>query len=180
MSKIYLVLLSFILFSCTSQSKYEEVIKNYLETDKKGVKTDLQIEFISMDISDITVSDSIAILQNQFKAEKANKIETIQGSINRLSEKTNTKIGEKANAVNNALVTRWQKDIHKLEEELLIVKDSKAIFLNKYDSRNPLDLLAKKADCTFSFFNPKLQTRQEIKALFILSNDGTQCNNMIK
>lgn len=181
MRKLYfLILFPLVWFSCSSPSNYEKTIIDYLETDKKGIKTDLQIEFLSIDVSDITVADSISILQKQFEEEKAKKIESIQNSMFRLQEKIQEQKGKKNQAVAKALISRWEKDLEKLQSDLTITQDWKADYLNRYDSRNTSEILAKKADCRFSFFNPQLQTRQELSALFTLSADGSRCNNMVK
>lgn len=181
MRKLYiLILFPLVWLSCSSPSDYEKTIIDFLETDKKGIKTDLQIEFLSIKVSDITVADSISILQKQFEAEKAEKIESAQSSISRLQDKIQEQKGKKNQVVAKALISRWEKDFEKYQSELTIVQNWKADYLNRYDSRNSSEILAKKADCKFSFFNPQLQTKQEMKALFILSPDGKQCNNMIK
>lgn len=181
MRKLYFILLfPLVWLSCSSSSNYEKVIIDYLETNKKGVKTDLQIEFLSIDVSDITIADSISILQKQFETEKAKKIESIQGSISRLQNKIQEQKGKKNQVVAKALISRWEKDLEKYQSELSIAQDWLADYLNRYNSRNTSEILAKKADCKFSFFNPQLQTRQELSALFILSADGSRCNNMVK
>lgn len=181
MRKLYsLILFPLVWFSCSSPSNYEKAIIYYLQTDKKGIKTDLQIKFLSIDVSDITVSDSIVIVQKQFEVEKAKKIESIQSSISRLQEKIQEQKGKKNQVVAKALISRWKKDLEKLQSELTIAQDWQADYLNRYDSRNTSEILAKKADSKFSFFNPQLKTRQELSALFILSADGKQCNYMIK
>lgn len=182
MRKLYfLILFPLVWFSCSSPSNYEKTIVDYLEIDKKGVRTDLQIEFISaIDVSDITVADSISILQKQFEAEKTKKIETIQNSISRLQDKIQEQKGKKNQVVAKALISRWEKDLEKYQSELSTAQNWKADYLNRYDSRNTSEILAKKADCRFSFFNPQLQTRQELSAMFTLSADGSRCNNMVK
>lgn len=176
----FLIFLPLVWLSCSSPSNYEKTIINYLETDKKGIRTDLRIEFLSIDVSDITVGDSVSILQKQFEAEKAKKIESAQSSISRLQDKIQEQKGKKNQLVAKALISRWEKDLEKLQGDLTIAQDWKADYLNRYNSRNTSEILAKKADCKFSFFNPQLQTRQELSALFILSPDGLKCNNMIK
>lgn len=181
MRKLYcLILFPLVWFSCSSPSKYEKAIIDYLEADKKGAKTDLQIEFLSINVSDITVADSISILQKQFEAEKTNKIESIQNSISRVQDKIQEQKGKKNQVVAKALISRWEKDLEKCQSELTIAENWQADYLNRYDSRNTSEILAKKADCKFSFFNPQLQTRQELSALFTLSADGNRCNNMVK
>lgn len=181
MKKLFIfIFIPLVWLSCSSPSNYEQTIVDYLETDKKGVRTDLQIEILTINISDITVSDSVSILQQQFETEKAKKTESIQISISRLQDKIHEQKGKKNKVVTKPLISRWEKDLEKYQSELAIAQNRQADYLNRYDNRNTSDILAKKADCKFSFFNPQLQTRQELKVLFILSSDGKQCINMIK
>lgn len=154
---------------------------NWLSGNRqKGIKTDFQIEILSIDVSDITVAYSISILQKQFEAEKTKKIESIQSSILHLQDKIQEQKEKNNQVVTKALVSRWEKDLEKCQFELSFAQNWNADYLNKYDSRNTSEILAKKADCRFSFFNPQLQTRQELSALFTLSADGSLCNNMVK
>lgn len=176
----FLLLFPLVWLSCSSPSNYEKVIIDYLETDKNGVRTDLQIEILSINVSDITVADSTSILQKQFETEKAKKIETIQNSISRLQNKIQEQRGKKNQVVAKSLISRWEKELEKYQSELDTAQNWQADYLNKYDSRNTSEILAKKADCRFSFFNPQLQARQELSALFTLSADGSRCNNMVK
>lgn len=168
------------LFSCSSsQSEYEKVITDFLET-KNGVKTDLQIKYTKLEISDISVSDSIALLKEQFEAEKAKKIQSIEQTI-KLKEKS---IAEQENRKNklvaSVLIKSWQKELARKKEDLEKARNWKPDYLTRYDNRNPSDILSRKADATFSYFNPKLQTRQEISAWVILSANGKQCYRLIK
>lgn len=181
MKKLYfLILLLLVWLSCSSPSNYEKAIIDYLETDKKGVKTDLQIKFLFIDVSDITVADSISILQDQFEIKKAKKIESAQKNIAHWQESIEKQKGKKNQLVAKAVISNFSEKLAQVEKDLKEVQAWTPDYLNRYDSRNSSEILAKKADCKFSFFNPKLQARQELTALFILSADGEKCNNMIK
>lgn len=167
-------------FGCSSsQSEYEKVITDFLET-KNGVKTDLQIKYSKLDVSEISVSDSIAILQEQFEAEKAKKIQSIEQTI-KLKEES---IAEQQNSDNklvaSVLIKGWQKELAREKEDLEKAQNWKPDYLTRYDNHNPSDILSRKADVTFSYFNPQLQTRQEMSAWVILSADGKQCYRLIK
>lgn len=80
---IYLALLLCVMQSCSphSQSEYEKVITAMLETNDSGVRTDYQVKYSKLEVSPITIADSIAILKEQFESEKANKIESIEKTI---------------------------------------------------------------------------------------------------
>lgn len=181
MKKLYfLILLPLVWLSCSSPSNYEKAIIDYLETNKKGVKTDLQIKFLFIDVSDITVADSISILQDQFEIKKAKKIESAQKNIAHWQESIEKQKGKKNQLVAKAVISNFSEKLAQAEKDLKEAQAWTPDYLNRYDSRNSSEILAKKANCKFSFFNPKLQARQELTALFILSADGEKCNNMIK
>lgn len=167
-------------FGCSSsQSEYEKVITDFLET-KNGVKTDLQIKYSKLDVVDISVTDSIGILKEQFEAEKAKKIQSIEQTI-KLKEES---IAEQQNSDNklvaSVLIKGWQRELAREKEDLEKAKNWKPDYLTRYDNRNPSDILSRKADVTFSYFNPQLQTRQEMSAWVILYADGKQCYRLIK
>ncbi|NDV77718.1 hypothetical protein [Dysgonomonas sp. 511] len=179
--KKYILLLFFpFVISCsTSQSEYEKAIADYLQTGN-GIKTDLKIEFLEMKVSDITVTDSIAILQKRFDAERTKKIESAEKSIKHWQESIEKQKGKKNQLVAKAIISNSTEKLEIAKTELKKAQEWKPGYLSRYESRNPSDILAQKAESRFSFMNPKLQTRQEMNALFILSADGKQCYKMIK
>lgn len=167
-------------FGCSSsQSEYEKVITDFLET-KNGIKTDLQIKYSKLEVSDISVADSIAILQEQFEAEKAKKTQSIEQIIKQKEASITEQKNSNNRVVANTLINMWERELTREKENLEKAKNWKPDYLTRYDNRPPSDLLAKKADVTFSYFNPQLQTRQEMSAWIILSADGKQCYRLIK
>lgn len=168
-----------VISSCSAQSDSKKAIVDYLETEN-GVRTDLKIEFLSFDTFDITVSDSISILQSQYESEKCKKIESAEKSIAHWKNAIEKQKGKKNQIVVKALISDYSEKLTKAENDLKVTQEWKPDYLNHYNSRNPSDILAKKVESLFSFLNPRLQTRQEINAIFILSADGKKCNKMIK
>ncbi|MDR2950285.1 MAG: hypothetical protein LBV71_13905 [Prevotella sp.] len=70
MRKLFIIFFfPLVISSCSAQSDSKKAIIDYLQT-QNSVRTDLKIEFLSFDTSDITVSDSISILQTQYESEK--------------------------------------------------------------------------------------------------------------
>lgn len=169
----------FVISSCSAQSDSQKAIIEYLET-QNGVRTDLKIEFLTFSVSDITVADSVAILQNQFETERSKKIEAVEKSVKHWQESIEEQKGKKNQLVAKAVISNAEKRLADAEIKLKETQGWKPDYLNRYVSHNASDILAKKAESRFSFMNPCLQTRQEMTALFILSTDGKQCNNMIK
>lgn len=180
MKKTIIIISLFSAFlSCSNQSNDEKVIRTFLQT-QNGVTTDLKIEFIELNVKDITVSDSINILQKVFDAEKSKKIEVAEKSVAHWKNAIEEQKNQKNQLISKVLVSDYIVKLTNAENDLKAAQEWKPDYLNRYVSRDTKDVLVKNADCKFSFFNPKLQTRQEMKALFLLSADGKQCFRMIK
>jgi len=183
---LYTFIFSLCLSSCSAQtSEYEKATTDFLET-QNGVKTDLQIKYSKFDLSDITVADSISILNEIFETERNKKIQSIEQTIKQKEksiqeEKDNLKTAKEGQKVaSKTLIYMWEKNLHKEQKYLDEAKNWKPDYLDKYTNRKPLEILVKKADITFSFLNPRLKTRQEISMFAILSPDGKKCYGAIK
>ena len=169
----------FVIASCSAQSDSQKAVIDYLET-QNGVRTDLKIEFLTFNISDITVADSVTILQNQFETERAQKIEAAKKSVKHWQESIKEQKGKKNQLVAKAVIGNAEKRLADAEKKLKEAQKWQPDYLDRYVSHNTSDILAKKVESRFSFMSPRLQTRQEMSALLILSADGKQCNKMIK
>jgi hypothetical protein len=185
MKTFYLLcLVSFLLYGCSNQnnSAYQKVIVDFLENNAyKGVRTDLQIKFMDdIVVSDISVADSVTILQQQYEKELAKKVESAQKSVTHY-ENTIKKQQSKGNdIVAKALIGSFSKNLEKAKDDLDKAKSWKPGYLNRYDGKSPSEIIAKKATCRVSFLNPSLSTRQEVNAIFILSSDGSKVHYSIK
>lgn len=180
MRKLFIIFFfPFVISSYFAQSDSKKAIIVYLET-QNGVKTDLKIEFLNFEVSDITVSDSISILQAQYELQKSQKTELAEKSIIHWKDAVEKQKGRKNQVVAKALISDCSERLAKAENDLKVVQEWKPDYLNRYNSHNPSDILAKNVESCFSFLSPRLQTRQEINAIFILSANGEQCNKMIK
>lgn len=179
MKKSFLLLfLISLLCSCSSpQSEQEKLITDFLETNN-GVKTDLQIKYSKFEVSNILVSDSLAILKDQFETEKTKKIASIESTISNKEKSIAEQRAKKNKVVANSLIKMWEDDLVKQRRYLEEAKNWKPSYLSKYDSRNESEVLVQKIDITFSYFNPKLQVKQEMSAFVLLSADGKQCLRM--
>ena len=182
--KKLLLLLFIALIACNNDQKnndgQKQAIIDYLQEDAKGVKTDYQIEILQLEISNVTVADSIAIIENKFQEEEAkveNSAENFKNSIEKAAAE-NEKL-DRSNMDNLAKISAnksasrmFQQGLEKAESTLVKIQERKSSTLKKYEDRDKDQLLVKKAKTTFSFFNPSLQTRQERTDYFVLSKDG--------
>lgn len=186
MKKLFYIL-SLILFSCSDYSNaQEQLIIDYLETSSGGVKTDLKIKITNLEVSDITVADSIAILEEKYKKEKLSKINVAESkiagakkSVDEITTKIDTNdastLNRKADKLSDETLKKiLLRELNEKEENLKEVQDWQPKYLNKYTGREKNELLVKKAITTFSYFNPKLNTRQERTETFVLSKYGSE------
>jgi hypothetical protein len=157
-----------------------------LETSSGGVKTDLKIKITNLEVSDITVADSIAILEEKYKKEKLSKINVAESkiagakkSVDEITTKIDTNdastLNRKADKLSDETLKKiLLRELNEKEENLKEVQDWQPKYLNKYTGREKNELLVKKAITTFSYFNPKLNTRQERTETFVLSKYGSE------
>jgi hypothetical protein len=185
--KKLLYILSLILFSCSDYSiAQEQLIIDYLETSSGGVKTDLKIRITNLEVSDITVGDSIAILEEKYEKEKLNKINFAESriagaekSIDEITTKIDTNDASTLNRRMDKLSDETLKkillrELNEKKKKLKEVQGWQPKYLNKYTGRDENELLVKKAVTILSYFNPKLNTRQERTETFVLSKDGSE------
>lgn len=152
MKKYYLynIIAILLLCSCGGNGKiYKDTIVTAFETNPHTeVRTDLKIKFIEFSNSDITVSDSITILEEQ--------INKIQKDIETLREK-------KSNSIFSS------KGKEKRLKDKLQINENK---LREYKEVNYKDVIAIKINCKFSYQEFDVSARKETKKELILSPDG--------
>jgi hypothetical protein len=166
--------------SCSKQSEYERVITEALEVTN-GTRTDLQIKYSKLEVSNVSIADSIAILKERFEKERSDLLTKREQEVQRYKDQI-AGIEEKSSqdVADYVILKMYKTNLADAEVSLQKAKDWKPDYLNRYDSRNPSEVIAKKANATLSFFNPKLQTRQEMSPLFILSPDGKKVIDVSK
>ncbi|TQI69337.1 hypothetical protein JM79_0212 [Gramella sp. Hel_I_59] len=173
------------MMACNSQQNTDaqkQAIVNFLQEDAKGVKTDLKIEVSQIEIKDVVVADSISIWKERYQSE----IEKAQNSIDNFRLNIDSAVEENESlddsnidnlakiAANKSISEMNQRGLEKAQAALKEVEKQKSITLAKYEDKDENELLVKKAETTFSFFNPRLQTRQERTDDFVLSKDGSE------
>jgi len=189
MKKVLPILL-FTIMACNSQQNTEaqkEAIINFLQEDAKGVKTDLKIEVSQLEITDVTVADSINFIKNKYQTEidKAQKsINNFQSNIHSTEKDNDSLDNSNMNdlakiSANNSLIQLYRRGLEKSKAKLEKAEKQKILSLAYYDDSDENGLLVKKAATTFSFFNPRLQTRQERTDDFVFSKDGFEVLGII-
>jgi methyl coenzyme M reductase subunit C-like uncharacterized protein (methanogenesis marker protein 7) len=170
--------------NCSGYKDYEKLIVDWAETNVyPGVRTDLKIKFIESSISEIHVSDSIAILKKKFQEEHSKKVEDAKKLVELNQKAVDEQKAKKANGDNivaPVLVKSFTKNLEQSKEELSEAEIWHPDYLDKYNGRNPDEMIAKKAVCKFSYQEPKLTTRQERTGIFVLTSDGKRVIKMVK
>jgi len=177
-----------LLIFCSGYSNAQEaLIIDYLETSSGDVKIDLKIDISYIEVSDITVADSLSFLEAKFQEKIIREKESIDHF------KSNIKAAIKENKsldrsnIDNLAKISANKSVIKLyenglEKALLSRKknqDQRAVALGKYEHQDENAVLVKMGVTNFSFFNPKLNTRQERTETFVLSKDGSKVLGII-
>jgi len=182
MKKVFYFLAA-ILFSCGTETRsQEQLIINYLEENSKGVRTDLKIDILSIEISDVTIADSLSFLEAKFQEKILREKESISSfKSNIQSAKEENKSLDRSNidnlakiSANNSSIKLYENGLEKAQLSMEKIQDQKAVALGKYENQDENVVLVKKGVTKFSFFNPKFNTRQERTETFVLSKDGSE------
>lgn len=179
MKRIIVLLSVFTLIACSKNSKEKKAIENFIQTDKKGNKYDLDIKFDKLEISNVTVEDSILLLQEKFEKEKEKKLSSLN-KMKSLFEDRVKEYSEKKTFGSDYFLNKAKEDLSKQIEEIEETKKWKPEYLSKYENRDSSEILCKKANTIVRFENPRLKVEQTVHANFFLDKDGEPCFKMIR
>jgi len=151
------------------------------------VKTDLKIDISYIEVSDITVADSLSFIEIKFQERIAKEEESIESfKSNIKSAKEENKTLDRSNvdnlakiSANNSVIKLYKNGLKKALLSLEKTKDQKVVALGKYENQDENAILVKKGVTNFSFFNPKLNTRQERTETFVFSKDASKVLGII-
>ena len=168
------IIISCILAGCISNNdKYAKAIENF-NSIYKGVKYDINFKCLELqELKQITVSDSIRILTDSMENRRTRMIKFYEQNI----EKTKTEI-ESINPkafgapvtvkIHSMIIEEYEQ---KIEEE----KNWNPGWVDRYNSRNPKDVLGILVRCKYSATMPFVQTKVEIDEFYILDPNGEKC-----
>ena len=166
--RLFILLIVFLVSCSNPTSNYKQTVLDYLQVEK-GVKIDLKIKFSRFYLlPDITVADSIKILEEQYRSEKSKKIEIARKNISRLENDIDEQNRSRNYLITQVLVPRLQEQLKEERDKLVNAEQWRPDYLNRYADKSPGEILAKRIETQFSFQNPKLNSRQELSADFIL------------
>ena len=169
------ILLLIILFSCgggKTQDKYEKLIADIVQTDG-GVKIDLNFKAEKLEeIKQISVADSIKIINDSFNAERDKQMASLEKTIsvfNASIEKEKT-----ARRPSQIMVDSYQSSINKTNERIDALRESSPAGIVKYKDRNGNEILAVVVRCTYTIDEPLTKKRATETFDFYFSPDGTK------
>ena len=174
MKKIILLPLLTLLFSCgDTTGKYEKLIAEIVQTDKRGTKYDLNFKVIKLEeIQQISITDSIKIITDAFNADRDKRInnlnETIKRNIEHIDKEKNSRIQSKA------MMEFYLLNVDKANKMIDSLNLSTPIETVRYDGRSNNEILAIVVRCMYSIDELISEKRVTETFDFFLSPDGTK------
>lgn len=175
MKKILLFFLIALFISCGGKTgKYEKVIADFVQTDSRGTKLDMNFKAETQDeIRRITVADSINIIIDSFNAERDKHLASLEKTVSLFTE--NMEKEKSAHRPSQTMINSYQSSIDKTNEQINALRKSAPIELAKYDNKDTSDILTIVVRCTYSVNEPITNKRAIETFDFFLSPDGTKC-----
>lgn len=166
-----LIILLFALSSCGSPG-YEKAIADWLQTDENGTWKDLKFELIkTIEVKDITVADSVRILQ----AEKEKKISWCNKEISQLTQEI-----EKVDKGMTAAPSTYFRNRDRLKQTIVLLDSIQSSNVSSaYDKRERMEILAKLVKCRYGIMGAT-NTAEEKTETFLLSSDLKRCIGRMK
>lgn len=166
----FLLIVLICLTSCSTDC--EKAVSDWIQTDQSGTWTDLKFKLIEVvETKNVTVSDSIQILQDRFDKKQSKNIAMYNNKLERLTGRVTSM--NKNPFVPAATVESYRKTLKETETALDSIKS--VTFKSIYDNREKVEILAVLITCKYSIVPPVLNTRQEKTETFLLSPDLKKC-----
>ena len=175
MRRIILLSLVSLLFSCGgTTSKYEKVIADFVQTDSRGTKLDMNFKAEKLEeIRCVTVADSIKIITDNFNIERDKQIASLEKTVSLFTE--NIEKAKAAHRPSQTMINSYQSNLDKTNERIDALRKSVPEELAKYENRDASDILTIVVRCTYSVDEPITNKRATETFDFFLSPDGTKC-----
>lgn len=172
MKKVFLLLGFFAFLASCGKPDYETAIANFCQTID-GAYIDMKFKILEViETKDITVADSLAILEKRFEKQKAKDIKSLERSIS--AQKSTMSFSKYV----GANTQKYEMKIDKLSAKLDSVKSSP--FKSVYDNRPKDEVLLKVMKCRYSVEIPGLKVKGEETDSFLLTPDLKKCVGRFK
>ena len=175
MRRIILLSLVSLLLSCGgTTSKYEKIIADFVQTDSRGTKLDMNFKTEKLEeVRRITVADSIKIITDDFNFEKDRQMASLEKTISLFTE--NIEKAKAASRPSQVMIDSYQSSIDKTNEQIDVLRKRVPEGLVKYENQDVSDILTIVVRCTYSVDEPITNKRATETFDFFLSPDGTKC-----
>lgn len=161
-----------LLSACTSeQSVYEKAIADYVQTDKRGTWTDLKFKALSVEkTADITVADSLKLLQTKFEKSRDEQIASQQKTLNYFNDLL--KDNQSAKYAKQAVDDQLSQNIATATVRIDSLRNLTPEYAARYKGRNPADIVAIVVKCRYRYVMPGTTEAKELTDSFVLMPDG--------
>lgn len=158
--------------SCASeQSMYEKAIADYVQTDRHGTWTDCKFKVLSIEkTADITVADSLKLLQAEFEKSCDGQIASQQRTLDYFNGLL--KDNQTAKYAKQAVEEQLSQSIATTQARIDSLHGLKPNFLESYTNSNQSKVLALEIKCHYSYMLPGSDRTQERTEVFILTAGG--------
>lgn len=175
MKRMILLSLASLLFSCGgTTSKYEKVIADFVQTDSRGTKLDMNFKAEKLEeVNRISIADSIKIITDNFNAERDKQMGSLEKTLSIFTE--NIEKAKAARRPSQTMINSYQSSIDKTNERINELRKSTPKELVKYENRDTSDILTIVVRCTYSVDELITNKRAMETFDFFLSPDGTKC-----
>lgn len=167
------VFTAFLLASaCTSeQSVYEKAIADYVQTDRHGTWTDCKFQALSIEkTADITVADSLKLLQTEFEKSRDEQIASQQRTLDYFNGLL--KDNQSAKYAKQAVDDQLNQSIVTTQARIDSLRNLPAACTDHLKGYNSTEVLAQEIKCQYSYVLPGSDRQQERTEVFILTADG--------
>lgn len=159
----------YLMCGCGKQAICEKAIADFVQTDKKGVWTDLHFKVLEMgEPVIITVGDSIRILTDAFETDRKKKLDFATGNIGRYQKSLEKEKFPSMQKFYRHSINKQQSIVDSLSRLAVALPES-------YKVRPVTDVLAMEIVCKFSIVPPMYNTREEMTGTFLLNAAGDKC-----
>ena len=171
---ISVIITSCLFAGCMSDnSRYAKAIENF-NSIYKGVKYDINFKCLELqELKQITVSDSIRILTDSMENRRARMIRYYEKSIK--SNQALIDSFSNSKPFGSIMVGLYTTTLQAEEKRLAEEKNWNPGWVDRYNSRNPKDVLGILVRCKYSATMPFVQTKVEIDEFYILDPNGEKC-----
>ncbi|MDR2844248.1 MAG: hypothetical protein LBV57_06335 [Candidatus Symbiothrix sp.] len=158
--------------ACTSkQSIYEKAIANYVQSNRRGTWTDCKFKTLSIEkTADITVADSLKLLQAEFEKSCDEQIASQQCTLDYFNSLL--KDNESAKYAKQAVDDQLNRNIAATQTRIDSLHNLPAAYSDLYKGRSLTEVVSVVVKCCYSYTMPGSGAAKERTDNFILSPDG--------